>query len=203
MSDMVYDVENVLVNLGLDYTVRGSEANALCPAHEKRTGRPDQNPSWWVNLETGKHVCFSCHFQGGILTLIAEVQGFSLAFWGSTTEEYDFDSARAWLAEVDEVDPDRLAMALTVLRTPKPVEGSSLAPMSPARLAVFGPPPEEALAARRVSRESVDRYSVLWRESNTSWVLPIYWQDHTGTPVLLGWQEKGQGHKYFATAHPA
>jgi hypothetical protein len=198
------NVEEVLDALGLDYTVRGNEANALCPAHKRIVGREDHSPSWWVNLSTGQHICFSCHYSGGLLALIADVQGFVTELWGDEVA-YDFVAARAWLDNIAEIDPERLALLLASIPSRVMESSSSLVPMSRARLALFGPPPTEALEARGVSRESVDHYGVLWDTKKRLWVLPI-WQpamsEVHASSVLLGWQEKGQFHKHFFNRPP-
>lgn len=202
------NVEEVLEALGLDYSVRGNEANALCPAHRRIVGREDNSPSWWVNLSTGQHICFSCHYSGGLLALVADVQGFVTVLWGDEVS-YDFVAARAWLDNIAEIDPDRLATLLASIPKRVMESADSVVPMSRARLALFGPPPTEALTARGVSGEAIAHFGVLWDEKKQLWVLPI-WQfdssvDNSGAssrPDLLGWQEKGQFHKHFFNRPP-
>lgn len=204
MSVIAVDV--VLDALGLDYSVRGNEANALCPAHKRIVGREDHSPSWWVNLETGRHICFSCHYSGGLLTLVADVQGFYTELWGDEVH-YDFDAARAWLANVSEVDPDRLAALLTAVAQYAASERAEVVvPMSRARLAVFVDPPADAMEARQVSAEAVEHYGVRWDPNKRFWVLPIYQQllndNGENDEVLLGWQEKGQYDRHFFNRPP-
>lgn len=51
----------------------GNEATALCP-------RCDKVSKFYLNLETGSFVCFSCDFRGrSIVWLVAEVEGFTTA----------------------------------------------------------------------------------------------------------------------------
>lgn len=203
------NIEDVLDALGLDYAVHGNEANALCPAHRRIVGREDNSPSWWVNLTTGQHICFSCQYAGGLLALVADVQGFVSTLWGDEVS-YDFVAARAWLDNISQIDPDRLAVLLASIPKRVVESSSSVVPMSRARLAVFDPPPTEALEARGVSQEAVAHYGVLWDVKKQLWILPV-WQfamsvdsvsDSAAPPVLLGWQEKGQFHKHFFNRPP-
>ena len=50
------NVVDALGNLGIEYEEHGVEALALCPMHAERTGKEDNNPSWWINLESGMHI---------------------------------------------------------------------------------------------------------------------------------------------------
>lgn len=203
------NIEDVLDALGLDYSVRGNEANALCPAHKRIVGRDDNSPSWWVNLSTGQHICFSCHYSGGLLALIADVQGYVTELWGDEVS-YDFVAARAWLDNIAQIDPARLAVLLASIPTRVIEASSALVPMSRARLALFDPPPVEALSARDVTRAAVEHYGVLWDTKKQLWILPIWQLDLSvdapdraaNSSVLLGWQEKGQFHKHFFNRPP-
>ena len=49
------DVEGALLRLGIEVTQRNNELLGLCPMHLERTGRPDSNPSWSMNADTGVH----------------------------------------------------------------------------------------------------------------------------------------------------
>jgi hypothetical protein len=160
--------------------------------HKLRTGKEDSNPSWWVNLETGMHMCFSCHYKGNLLQLIADINGFYVASWGND-KGYDYKAAEEWLSTIAEVEPERLLEILRglpeyIAPLAKPLE------MSEARLAVFIEPPEEALAARRISKASATSYSILWDDSKKAWVLPLR-EPHFNK--LMGWQEKGTLERTF------
>ena len=62
--------------LGIEVSeTRGSEIQARCPAHVQRTGHEDRNPSWWINADTGAHICFSCQFKGGLQSLVSYMRG--------------------------------------------------------------------------------------------------------------------------------
>ena len=50
-------VLTTIESLGIDGDVRGNELIAACPAHKERTGRPDNDPSWSINLDKGMHHC--------------------------------------------------------------------------------------------------------------------------------------------------
>ena len=57
----VEEMEDTLARLEIAVTsIRGVEIQALCPAHFERTGKEDHNPSWYINADTGAHICFSC-----------------------------------------------------------------------------------------------------------------------------------------------
>jgi hypothetical protein len=181
----MYDIETALAELEISFDVRNNEALALCPMHKARTGSSDNSPSWWINLETGAHMCFSCHYKGSILQLICDIKGFHTDTWG--VHEYDYEAAKAWLANISEITPEKLAMALANIPRQhesyvKPLE------MSEARLAVFVAPPQEQLDQRKITHEAAQDYEILWDEKKECWVLPLR---NPQTGKLLGWQEKG------------
>lgn len=176
------DVAKVLDRLGMDYRQRGHELIANCPGHLKATGRPDNNPSWSINEDTGANHCFSCGYKGSILTLVADL-----------LELESLDEARRWIRNNAAVDLEVLSAELRELKgknyyIPRPV------PMSEARLAVFTVPPAWALHERGLTAEACAKYKVKWSEDLTSWITPIRNPDDYR---LLGWQEKGQGNRYF------
>jgi hypothetical protein len=84
----MFDVESALFELEIEFDIRNNEALALCPMHKERTGREDNSPSWWINLETGAHMCFSCHYKGSLLQLICDIKNFHHDTWG--IREYDY-----------------------------------------------------------------------------------------------------------------
>lgn len=189
---MILDIERVLDALPLEYDVQNNEAHALCPAHEKRTGKSDNSPSWWINLETGQHICFSCGYKGNLVRLVCDVKGFFTKNWGGV-EEPDFSAARAWLDSVSDVSPELMLEKLQQLpgyirEAPQPV------PMSDARLAVFTEPPTDALDSRNITADAAASYGVLWDPTEKRWILPIR-DPHF--QKLMGWQEKGTADRYF------
>jgi DNA primase len=184
---MRFDVVTVLASIGMDFDIRGEEVSALCPMHEKRTGKPDRFPSWWINSETGAHICFSCGYKGNLLQLVCDVKGLYKTTAWSNEPEYDYNAARVWLSSVAEVSVEKLQEMLQSLPAyiepaPKPI------PMSDARLAVFVEPPLAELAARHITPEIAEQYQILWDEKTSSWILPLRDADDGR---LLGWQEKG------------
>jgi DNA primase len=178
----VIDVEKVLLNLELPlYSQRGVEVNGLCPMHKKRTGKEDQHPSWWINSETGVHICFSCGYKGNIYTLVADVKGISY-----------FD-AQDYIGESAEVPLDSLMRRIKDLPEYIQPEEPVIA-MSEARLAVYTTPPDIELKKRFLTRDAVVTHGVLWDTKNEAWILPIRDAD---TGALLGWQEKGARGRFF------
>lgn len=182
------DVESALLRMGIETTQRGDELLGLCPMHLERTGRPDSNPSWSVNVETGVHHCFSCGYKGNLFTLVAEVNEFETEFG-----RLDFDAAKDWLRQNIEVNFDLLVKQLEESKNSYiPIQ--RVIEMSEARLAVFTSPPEWALEARGLSLEAANSYGVLWDSNAESWILPIR---EPFSNRLMGWQEKGQNSRLF------
>lgn len=181
------DIEKALLRLGIDSTERRSELFAACPMHKYRVGKEDANPSWSINSETGAHHCFSCGYKGNLLTLISDLLEYG-----------DLEKAKQWLRSNVEVDWELLSKQLdearkTYIHLPK------LVPMSEARLAIFKDVPEWAAKDRDLTVEACNLYGVRWRESDSTWVLPIRSVDHK---KLLGWQEKGHISRRFFNRPP-
>ena len=175
------DVEKVLLGLDLQlYAQRGVEVNGLCPMHKKRTGKEDHSPSWWINSESGAHICFSCGYKGNIFTLVADVKGISY-----------FD-AQDYIGESVEVPLNTLMRRIKDL--PQYVQPEETIAMSEARLAVYTDPPDIELKKRFLIRGAVKVHGVLWDKSNDAWILPIRDPDNG---ALLGWQEKGARGRFF------
>jgi DNA primase len=148
--------------------------------HKQRTGKDDHRPSWWINSETGAHICFSCGYKGNIYTLISDIKGI------------DYHDARDYIDDTAEVPIDSLMKRIKEL--PQYVVAEETIPMSEARLAVYGEPPDIELKKRFLTREAVNKYEVLWDETNEAWILPIRDPE---TFSLLGWQEKGARGRFF------
>ena len=175
------DVEKILLFLEIPlHAQRGSEVNGLCPMHKARTGKEDHRPSWWINSETGAHICFSCGYNGNIYTLISDIKGI------------DYHDAREYIDDTAELPIDSLMKRIKEL--PQYVVAEETIPMSEARLAVYGEPPDIELKKRFLTREAVNTYGVLWDKTNEAWILPIRDPD---TFSLLGWQEKGARGRFF------
>jgi hypothetical protein len=189
---ITFDVVTALEALGVDYDSRGNEANSLCPQHLERTGKQDGNPSWWINLSSGMHTCFSCGYKGNLLQLVCDVKGFYITSWGDV-KAYDYEAAKNWLKISADISVEQLMAQLEDLPNyvgaiPKPLE------MSEARLAVFVQPPLDHLKARNLMETSIDKYHVLWDATKQAWVLPLR-EPHFNK--LIGWQEKGTVDRTF------
>ena len=173
----VEDMEDLLDRLGIEIIrINGFEIQGHCPAHIQRTGKEDYNPSWWINADTGAHLCFSCGFKGSVTSLIEYVQGI------------DFESAKQWInTGVD------LTKALDRAVNKRGPVLKEVTDISEANLAAFVEPPVEQLKARGITAEVAARYGILWDTIKQCWILPI--RDPL-SGKLWGWQEKGTN-RYF------
>lgn len=180
------DVERVLLALDLSlHAQRGSEVNGLCPMHKKRMGKEDHRPSWWINIETGVHICFSCGYKGNIYTLVKDLKGI------------DYYDAKDFVNNQVEIPLDSLALRIKDL--PQYIQPEESLAMSEARLAVYVDPPIEELRKRYISLESAKKHGVLWDKGNEAWILPI--RDPNDFS-LWGWQEKGARGRFFRNQPP-
>jgi DNA primase len=175
------DMEATLNTLGIQVIgTRGVEVQAACPAHEERTGHADRNPSWYINSESGAHICFSCGFKGNIHSLISYMKGIPL------DQATEFASTRLNLT-------DRM------LRLLNPVEAKEEEKVivTESMLSAFVDVPDEALKARGLTREAANTYRIRWDRHKNNWIIPVrHVYGH-----LLGWQEKGFTNRYFNN-HP-
>lgn len=180
------EMERVLERLNIDViNVRGSEILALCPGHKEITGKEDHNPSWWINAETGAHMCFSCGYKGSLFSLIATVQGLKDA-----NGFLDYADAKDWLylsfdnlnLGHDEDDQDDEPVFKEVVD------------ISEARLALFTFPPEHALKARGLTLAAAEKHQLMWDPKFGNWITLIR-DPHSNK--LRGWQEKGFSRRYF------
>jgi hypothetical protein len=192
MVSLFIDVESVLSALGIPYEEVSAEYRGFCPMHEVRTGKPDNNPSWFINQDTGQHICFSCGYKGNLAQLVCDVNEFYTVTYGKVTG-YDYAAAETWISQVSEVPLEKLmemfkALPNYVQANAKPLE------MSEARLAVFVDPPEDALKSRNISLDSAKKYGVLWDAQRSNWILPLR-EPHFNR--LMGWQEKGTLNRTF------
>ena len=179
------DMERVLERLDIEpLQTNGNEILALCPGHKEITGREDRNPSWWINAETGAHICFSCGFKGSLWSLIATVQNLRDA-----NGLLDYADAKDWLylsfdnidmSNDDEEDEEPLFEPVTS--------------MGESRLALFTMPPEHALKARGLTYPAAEKHQLLWEPKHENWITVI--RDPYSNQ-LLGWQEKGFKSRYF------
>lgn len=186
------DVPAVLEKLGYDYNERGHEANGLCPMHLQRTGKEDHSPSWWINLETGMHICFSCGYKGNALQLVCDLNEFyTKGFDGQF--RYDYQAALEWIAQTSEMPLSKMQEILENLPNRYEAIPAPLA-MSEARLAIFVDPPAEELANRNLTAEAASQYHIMWDFRKSAWILPLR-DPHF--QKLMGWQEKGTLQRTF------
>lgn len=182
-------VQQLLESLGIEIIdISGDELQAHCPAHRKRTGREDSNPSWYINTETGMHICFSCGFKGSIEYLIMVVKG------------YDDGQARAYISNADtNINVDLLLERLEqgLNRDALPARRTMVMPRS--RLALFVPPPDWALRQRGLTAQACEAYGVLWDKDRDAWITPFH-DSFDGS--LMGWQEKGEIDRWFKNVPP-
>jgi len=175
------DIEKVLLSLDISLvSQRGEEVQGLCPMHKARTGKEDHNPSWWINSETGAHICFSCGYKGNIYTLVADIKGM------------DYFDAKDYVNASPELDIDVLLKRIREL--PQYIPAEEPLTMSEARLAVFTDPPENELRKRFINADSAKHHGILWDTKHNSWILPIR---DPNDYSLWGWQEKGASGRFF------
>jgi hypothetical protein len=195
----LYNIARVLEALDIEYFESSSDnAKAICPMHERITGSADHNPSWFIHLETGQHICFSCGYKGNIQQLVCDVKELYASMWGMDTVQYDYAAANSWLSTAMDVTIDDLkkkfaSLPQYIAPPPRPL------PMSESRLALYVSPSEEALASRKITAEAADKYGVLWNHRTATWILPVREFDSNR---LLGWQEKGTIERTFKNRPP-
>ena len=181
----VEEMEELLDRIGVEHVgSRGNEIQGYCPAHVQRTGHPDHNPSWFINSETGAHICFSCKFKGGVAYLIAVTQGFYV------DGGYDLERAQSWLKE-DAPLSDMFEKA--TVKKDRPIF-EELVTITDATLAAFTTPPEYALKSRGLTQQAADKHQLKFDERKDLWIIPIRSMQ---TNKLMGWQEKGYRGRYF------
>ena len=175
----VEEMESVLDRLGVEYVgSRGDEIQGYCPGHEARTGKVDRNPSWYINSETGAHICFSCQFKGSLQSLVSYLNGFET-----------IDEAKEWINIGGE-----LSEALERALTKKKEVFEELVYVSEATLAAFVEPPSHALRSRGLTQDAAYLHEILWDSLRENWVIPIRDPE---SKMLMGWQEKGFVGRYF------
>ena len=175
----VDEMERVLDSLGIEYVnAHGDEVQGFCPAHIERTGKQDRNPSWYINADTGAHICFSCDFRGNIISLVAKIRNY-----------VEWEDAIDWLHEGGELS-DRFERAIT-----KPVHTfEELQYISEASLSAFTEPPADALKSRGLHPDVARKHEILWDARTNCWIIP---QRNLETGKLMGWQEKGYTSRSF------
>jgi 5S rRNA maturation endonuclease (ribonuclease M5) len=179
------EMETVLRRLDIEpVNARGSEILALCPGHKEITGKEDRSPSWWINADTGAHICFSCGFKGNLWSLIATAQGLRDA-----NGFLDYADAKDWLY----LSFDNLQLGTQEIEEPETVF-KEVTNITEARLALFTYPPQHALTARGFTLQAAEKHQLLWDTAHSNWISVI--RDPYSNK-LLGWQEKGFSRRYF------
>jgi DNA primase len=78
MKNEDYDVVEILNAIGVErVSEKGDEVNFSCP--QDYHSRGDRNPSANINKKTLAYHCFSCKSKGNLFTLVADVEGVSVA----------------------------------------------------------------------------------------------------------------------------
>lgn len=173
------EMEDFLHGLGIEtYGVRGSEVQALCPGHLDRTGKEDHNPSWWINSDTGAHICFSCGFKGGLQYLVSYINGIP------------FEEAEEWVKTTASDLSARFERAVA----PKEKVSEPSIELTEANLAAYTIPSFDLLKGRGITIDSAVKYGILYDSRKDCWILPI----RNVHGKLLGWQEKGVTGRYFS-----
>jgi DNA primase len=162
------------------------EYKARCPWHKDGTAY-DFNPGWYINSETGEHICFSCRFSGTL-----QVLAYRLL-------DLDWDQAGAWVNDRSDVlarfsERDAWAKEDRAERKTR----VPMAPINDARILAFDDVPDEELIGRRLTRAGAAQYEIRWDSKKAAWILPIRSENN----ALLGWQIKGTGEDKFFRNYP-
>lgn len=173
----IEEMEETLRSLGIEVIGnRGWEVQAACPAHEERTGHIDHNPSWYINSDSGAHICFSCGFKGNFQSLVSYIKGTPIS------QSTDWTSGELNLVE-------RMMKA----SQPETRKEEPLVIVTESMLSAFVDVPDDALASRGITRKAATAHGLRWNRYKSNWIIPV--RDLNG--VLLGWQEKGYSTRYF------
>lgn len=166
------DITDLLASIGVDVIKAGQEIKARCPVHVKRTGKEDQNPSFYINAESGLWLCYSCGARGNLAHLVAEMTGNN--------------------ADDPEVLMTLMNHGVSQLTMPK---WEKIPDIDNTMYFHYTDVPSKQLKRRRISPEAARAHGIRWNPEKESWIIPIIDPDNN----LLGWQEKGQG---FVRNHP-
>lgn len=140
--------------------------------HVKRTGKEDNNPSFYINSDSGLWLCYSCGARGNLGHLVAEMMGAN------------YDDPEVQLAIMNH--------GVSQLDMPK---WERLPEIDNSMYLYYTDVPHRYLRSRNISEEAAREYGIRWNPENNSWIIPII--DPDG--LLLGWQEKAQD---FVRNHP-
>lgn len=166
------DITDLLVNIGIEVVKAGQEIKARCPVHVKRTGKEDNNPSFYINAESGLWLCYSCGARGNLGHLIAEMTGAD--------------------AESPEVLMMLMEHNVNQLTMPK---WEKIPDIDNNMYFHYTDVPSKYLKSRDITQEAARSHGIRWNPDKHSWIIPVI--DPEGG--LLGWQEKS---KDFVRNHP-
>lgn len=151
------------MELGIEVKVKGDEATGLCPSPQHN----DTSPSWSINLETGKHHCFSCGFGGSFQWLVQIVKGVRA---GEAIAYIKTQKIRVGIASPEETinAPTQVVVESDLYR--------------------FTAPPNWALQSRGLTAYACAAVEVLFDHGSDEWVCVLR---NPYTDRLIGWQTKG------------
>ena len=169
---MSYISAEMLQSLGVDVTGGdgGRNIQARCPVHHLVTGRPDNHPSWYMAVETGAWICFSCKQRGSLYTLLDLMDVDREVLGELPVRMLEDRAARLAEEEIKEAEPERVYISRYAFRkNPHP--------------------PLKLLDLRDIAFDSCVTHDVRFDTSKRCLLIPIY----AFTGELLGWQEKASG----------
>lgn len=169
------DLRGLLEHIGLKYIrERGDEVWAGCPSHH------DSGDSWSINRRTGMHSCFACGHAGTLQMLVMDEVGCDNFAANRLIRSYGVEDILDYLEEAER-------QRSQLIEEPEDESPFRPPPMSMAvKFSLFTDPPDQALAKRKISRESAEAYGLRWKAPK-AWVLPI----RSPGGQLMGWEEKG------------
>lgn len=173
------DLPPVLEKMGLQIgRVTGDEIWALCPAHERRVGKPDSKPTnFSVNRVTGDAYCFACGFRSNLEGLVRETMGLNT--WEALNWlQENGASLGDFVKRLDEYSKPNYERSGYEDSSYQKEDDPDL------EFVLLSRPPKEALEEKNISEEAVEVYKIRWKER--SWILPF--TDITGR--VHGWQVK-------------
>jgi AraC-like DNA-binding protein len=145
------DLLPILQELGIERLHEGhKEISGCCPAHKRITGHADGHPSWSISKTTGAHICYSCGWKGGLVTLYQEVTG---QVPDDLMREMTYAGlVRAQVEEEEELEPDWNWEY---------------------ELSVSVPVPQQLREYRHLKAEALAHYDVWWNKERACWMLPF------------------------------
>ena len=167
-------VEDALEALGVEIVgASGDEIQCYCPVHHLTRGRPQSEPRFYMNAESGAALCFTCGWRGNLSRLVDDLEA------DLDLEDFEFTSLTKRV--------DRLAVlgggASDGDEAVDPYVSQYAFDKNPY------PPPDE-LCTRHLTMAEAVRLNLRWDVARRYWLIPVHAFDGT----LLGWQEKGPGH---------